>query len=106
MTQHHRRFDKLLAALVVLALAALDAKAAGEGQICGGISGIACSAGLWCALPDGLCGGKDVQGACVRIGTVCIMDYRPVCGCDGRTYGNDCQLRVARVQKKTDGPCR
>jgi hypothetical protein len=35
----------------------------------------------------------------------CPATFSPVCGCDARTYGNDCQRQMARVQKDHDGAC-
>lgn len=37
---------------------------------------------------------------------MCTMDYRPVCGCDGKTYSNACMAGAAGVLKWTEGECK
>lgn len=38
-------------------------------------------------------------------GRVCPGVYMPVCGCDGRTYGNGCELGRAGIAQLHDGEC-
>ena len=89
----------------VLLLAPGGAAAAGLGQFCGGIAGIKCDGGLFCEFGGGTCGRFDQGGTCARIPRFCTRIFKPVCGCDGKTYGNDCTRQAAKVSKRSDGRC-
>jgi hypothetical protein len=77
-----------------------------DGGWCGGFPGTACPEGQYCnydAKAD--CGQADATGICKPKPTVCTKDYRPVCGCDGRTYGNACAAASAGVSVARQGAC-
>jgi Kazal-type serine protease inhibitor-like protein len=73
--------------------------------VCGTIVGIPCGGGTFCELPEDTCSSADLAGVCVPVGVACPQYWEPVCGCDGVTYGNDCERGVAGAQKAHDGAC-
>lgn len=74
-------------------------------NVCGGFAGLPCDDGQVCDLPPGLCHTADLQGHCVEAPEVCPAIADPVCGCDGVTYGNDCERRRAGAQLAHFGAC-
>jgi hypothetical protein len=78
-----------------------------EGKICGGLLGASCKDGQFCDFPiDAMCGAADQTGKCVDKQEICDLIYAPVCGCDDKTYGNECAAHSAGISVAHTGECQ
>jgi hypothetical protein len=98
----------LVSLLAVCVALENQAHAVPVGQPCGAKTGAVCDKGLWCEPPTGKC--ASTTGVCVSVPGLCIArkrskNYRPVCGCNSKTYSSDCFRRAYKVPKLRDGKC-
>jgi len=74
----------------------------GQCEITGCMSNSECDLDKFCLFPDGKCVGP---GICTPKPDACPLYYAPVCGCDMRTYGNQCEAYGNGVSILHEGEC-
>jgi hypothetical protein len=101
----HLTFATLIM-LCGVVLSSMGAGAANLDEACGGPTGITCNSALWCQKAEGQCAVADAPGKCDKPITFCMRVSRPVCGCNGKTYANDCERQRVKVQLDHAGACK
>ena len=75
-------------------------------QACGSRGHAPCPDGMFCNRPESAdCGRADAPGVCMAEVHSCPDDDEPVCGCDGRDYGNPCKAAQHNMSVDYAGAC-
>ena len=76
------------------------------GELRGG-AGQSCAADEYChrEVKD-MCGAADAPGTCRTKPQGCFSIYEPICGCDGKTYSNECTANSNGISAAALGECR
>ncbi|MGI9535197.1 MAG: Kazal-type serine protease inhibitor family protein [Thermodesulfobacteriota bacterium] len=96
----------LSAFLLLFILGCENLRGPTNNDVCGGYQDLKCPDGYVCDYPENSCNEKNIEGLCFKIPEACTEQYEPVCGCDNKTYSNDCKRLMTGVPLAHDGECK
>ena len=95
-----------LVLILVVGVATAGSSPEKAAAMCGGIAGLRCPEGQACRFPTNQCNVADLSGTCVKVKNPCPTGGAKVCGCDNKTYANECELLTAGVRELHKGACK
>jgi len=105
MKTNHIYFAIFFTVLIISFVGCKDKFSPTDNIKCGGSENLTCPSGYTCDYPENTCGDQSVEGLCFKTPEACTEQYEPVCGCDGKTYANDCKRLMEGTPLAYNGEC-
>ena len=105
MKARHITFILFFAVVLISFAGCKDKYSPTDNLKCGGVEKLACPENYTCDYPENTCNDEKVEGLCFKTPEACTQQIEPVCGCDGKTYSNDCMRLMEGTPLAYTGEC-